>query len=138
MYQEPGFVIEENKDGTAVGVFLGTVFARINDFLLMARGMIYFSKTFFFRDTYGLPLTFIFDRLQKLADERKMPVSPCLRQFSSDALSAGWGERRIIADVREAFGEIYGQESAEKMMEEWKQVVFQPKPLQNLESEESA
>lgn len=109
-----------------IGHILGTPFLRFNEALLWTPKKLYFCKTFYFRDTMGLPLSFIFDRLQQLADEAKYPVTPCLLEFRSNALTAGWSDRKVSADMREALGETFGAKVADGLMEDLGKVVFVP------------
>jgi hypothetical protein len=111
----------------SAGVFLGTPFVKYNDAFMWSPKKWYFSKTFYFRDTMGLPLSFIFDSLQIFADERNHPITPCLHQFRADALFAGWSERKISADIREALGEVFEAKKAVELMSNYSDVLFVPK-----------
>lgn len=118
---------------TFSGDLWGTKFSKLNESLIVTEKKIYFGKTFFFRDTYGLALIFILDKLQMLADTCNIQVSPCFKQFQIDARSAGWSDKRIEADICEAIGEKFGAIRAKELKKNWLDLVLSPTKKENNE-----
>lgn len=108
----------EMHEGNMVGQLLGTPFVK-KGFITQTPKGVYFSGMFYFRDSKGLPLTFQFDKLQKLADERKIRVNPCIADFVHRAELAGWNRESAVAQISEMFMDIFGpagKEMAEKSL----------------------